>query len=152
MSDTSPIEKTIEVDCNPAIAFAFFTERFGDWWPKQTHSIGADSHGTAPEKVLMEPQVGGRIYEVMPDGTEYGWGKICSWEAGSRIVFSWQFHKPDDQATEVEVRFTQVESGRTRIHLIHRNWANDPNGAALRKGYQVGWDPVLASFMALVGQ
>lgn len=146
MADITPIEKTIEVGASPQHAFEFFTARLGDWWPVHSHSIGASVHDTPPDHVIMEPQVGGRIYEVMADGTEHDWGKIRVWAPHSRLVFSWQFHKPDSQATEVQVHFASVGNGRTRVDLTHRHWDNDPNGKELREGYQSGWDPVLASY------
>lgn len=149
MAKIAAVEKTIEVDRDPQTAFDFFTARFGDWWPKATHSVGADSHGIVPDRVLMEPGVGGRIHEVLPDGREFSWGRVKVWEPGKRLVFSWQFDKPDEQATEVEVTFTRLESGRTRVHLVHRGWENDPNGAALREGYNEGWNPVVAAYAEL---
>ncbi|MEE2566947.1 SRPBCC domain-containing protein [Hyphobacterium marinum] len=149
MGKIAPVEKTIEVDRDPQTAFEFFTTRFGDWWPKATHSVGADSHGIVPERVLMEPGVGGHIYEVLPDGREFIWGRITVWETGTRLVFSWQIDKPDEQATEVEVTFTRLESGRTRVQLTHRNWENDPRGSTLRDNYDEGWDPVVAAYADL---
>lgn len=149
MAEITPVEKTIEVNCDAGRAFEFFTARFGDWWPKQTHSVGADMHATVPDRVVMKAGVGGRIYEILPDGREFGWGKIRAWEPGKRLVFSWQFDKPDAQATEVEVTFTALDSLRTRVRLIHRGWENDPNGAALRAGYETGWDPVIAAYSGL---
>lgn len=149
MARIEPVDKTVEVDRDPDTAFDFFTARFGDWWPKHTHSVGADSHGIVPDRVLMEPGVGGRLYEILPDGREFAWGRVKVWEPGKRLVFSWQLGKPDKLATEVEVTFTRQESGRTRVRLVHRNWENDPNGAALREGYHSGWDPVMAAYAAL---
>jgi len=145
MTDIKPIEKSIKVQRDAAAAFRFFTASLDKWWPKETHSLGADRDGLTPAKVAMEDGVGGRLYEIAADGKEQSWGRIRVWEPGQRLVFSWQFDKPDSQATEVDVRFTQLESGATQIDLIHRHWENDPKGSDLREGYQSGWDPVLAN-------
>jgi uncharacterized protein YndB with AHSA1/START domain len=144
MTEIKPVEKSITVQRDAETAFRFFTQRLDAWWPKDTHSLSADRKGVTPAKVAMESGVGGRLYEVAADGVERSWGRIRVWEPGRRLVFSWQFDKPDAQATEVDVRFTQLKSGATQIDLIHRHWENDPHGAELRKGYQSGWDPVLA--------
>ena len=49
----------------PAKAFELFTSRLADWWPLDTHSLGA-SEKKIPATVIMEPHTGGRIYEVSP--------------------------------------------------------------------------------------
>ena len=144
----TPVEKTIEVSRDAATAFEFFSASFDDWWPKQSHSVGADTHGIVPKHVRIEPGEGGRLYEILPDGREFVWGYIKAWQPGRRLVFSWQFDKPDDQATEIEINFTQLDSGHTRVHLIHRGWENDPNGAALRQNYNTGWDSVITAYVA----
>lgn len=148
MTEIRPVEKSITVQQDAATAFRFFTASFDKWWPKETHSLGADRDGITPDKVVMEAGVGGRLYEIAADGKEQSWGRIRIWEPGKRLVFSWQFDKPDSQATEVDVRFTRQGSGATRIDLVHRLWDNDPKGAQLREGYQSGWDPVLANLEA----
>ena len=46
------------------VAFRVFTERIGDWWPLHQKSISVQDDGTgAPETVIMEGSVGGRLYE-----------------------------------------------------------------------------------------
>ncbi|GJL97252.1 MAG: hypothetical protein DHS20C06_10690 [Hyphobacterium sp.] len=150
--EIKPVEKSITVQRDAETAFRFFTECFDTWWPTETHSLGADRNGITPIKVAMEDGVDGRLYEVAADGTEQSWGRVRVWEPGKRLVFSWQFDKPDAQATEVDVCFTQLESGATRIDLIHSHWENDPKGAELREGYQSGWNPVLANLEARCNQ
>ena len=144
---TAPIEKSITVDRNAERAFRFFTEQFDAWWPKETHSMGADRDGITPARLVMESGVGGRLFEVSADGTERFWGRIGIWEPGKRLVFSWGFDKPQEHRTEVEVKFTDLGDGGTRIDLTHRNWENDPKGAELREGYNKGWEPVLARLL-----
>lgn len=144
-SEIKPVEKTIIVNRDAQTAFRFYTRYLDVWWPKESHSLGADRDGVTPIRVSMEERTGGLIYEESADGTRRSWGKIRVWEPGQRLVHSWQFDKPDEQATEVEVLFTDLGNGQTRIDLTHRGWENDPNGAKLRDGYQSGWNPVIAS-------
>ncbi|WP_420433476.1 SRPBCC domain-containing protein [Hyphobacterium sp.] len=143
----APVEKSVTVDKDAATAFRFFTEKFDAWWPKETHSLGADREGVTPARVVMESGIGGRLFEVAQDGTEHYWGTIGTWQPGERLIFSWGFDKPEAQRTEVEVVFTDLGGGRTRIDLTHRNWEKDPKGAELRKGYNNGWEPVMASLL-----
>ncbi|WP_161539396.1 SRPBCC domain-containing protein [Hyphobacterium indicum] len=143
-TEIEPVEKSIIVNRDAETAFRFYTRHLDVWWPKESHSLGADRDGVTPACVGMEEGVGGWLYEESADGTRRSWGKIRVWEPGRRLVHSWQFDKPDEQATEVEVVFTDLGNGQTRIDLTHRGWENDPDGEKLRGGYQSGWDPVLA--------
>lgn len=143
----APVEKTITVERDAATAFRFFTAQFDAWWPKETHSLGADRDGVTPARVVMEEGVGGRLFEVSADGTERFWGQIRIWEPGQRLVFSWGFDKPEEQRTEVQVIFTDLGAKRTRIELTHYDWEKDPKGADLREGYNNGWEPVMARLL-----
>jgi uncharacterized protein YndB with AHSA1/START domain len=102
-------------------AFAFFTERFDDWWP-MSHHIGA---GT-PQVRLIEPGVGGRWLERADDGAECVWGSVLGWEPPRRLVLSWAINgrfelDPDTgHASEIEVTFTPDGTG-TRVELVHRH-------------------------------
>ena len=88
-------------------AFAFFTDRFDDWWP-MSHHIGAEM----PAARVIEPGVGGRWLDRAKDGTECVWGSVLAWEPPRRMVMSWAIDgrfelDPDPaHASEVEVTFT----------------------------------------------
>jgi hypothetical protein len=65
------IRKTVTIDCTAEHAFRVFTEGIGTWWPLHTHSISVMDDGSgAPETAVMEPRVGGRLYERTRDGRE----------------------------------------------------------------------------------
>jgi uncharacterized protein YndB with AHSA1/START domain len=118
----APVRKTITVKADAERAFRVFTEEFDTWWPR-THHIG-----TAPMKrAIVEGRAGGRCYTEQTDGTECEWGTILAWDPPHRLVIAWQIHgdwtyQPDlAQASEVEVRFTPVAGGMTRVDLEHRH-------------------------------
>ena len=69
-----------------AKAFELFADRFGDWWPKDSHHI-LDS--PAAEAVL-EPREGGRWYERSEDGGECDWGRVLEIDRPNRILLAWQ--------------------------------------------------------------
>jgi uncharacterized protein YndB with AHSA1/START domain len=116
----APVRKSITVKADAARAFEVFTSRIGTWWPR-THCIAS-----SPQKdVVLEPKVGGRWFEIGEDGAQCNWGKVLAWEPPARLVLAWQIDanwKYDpDLITEVEVTFTPVGGGTTRVDLEHRN-------------------------------
>lgn len=137
-STTAPLHKTTTVPASPERAFELFTAHIGAWWPLATHSVGEES-ATA---VVMDCHVGGHINETYGDGQTSVWGTILAWEPPHRVRFSWHPGYAEDEATEVEVRFTPVGE-QTRVELIHRGWEAR---AAARAGYDTGWEYVLARF------
>ena len=65
---TAPLEVSVELDCPAGHAFATWTESFALWWP-HSHTVTA-----TPDTVVLEPRLGGRIFERAADGTEHQWG------------------------------------------------------------------------------
>ena len=130
-------------------AFRIFTEETGAWWPLDTHAraaAGQRGEDVKAETVVIEGRVGGRIYEVMSDGTEASWGEVNVWEPPQRVVFSWKPNPRDEPPTEVEVTFTPDGTG-TRVDLEHRGWERLGEVAAeAREEYTQGWPRVLSSF------
>lgn len=115
------VTKTIVVHGSQQRAFAVFTEGIGTWWPLQTHKIGAAD----PIDAVLEPRTGGRWYEVGADGSQCEWGRVLAWEPPGRVVLAWQigvdWRYDPELVTEVDVRFTDLGDGRTRVTLEHRN-------------------------------
>jgi uncharacterized protein YndB with AHSA1/START domain len=116
----APVRKSITVKADAARAFAVFTGRIGSWWPR-SHCVAS-----SPQKdVVLEPKVGGRWFEIGEDGSQCNWGKVLAWEPPVRLLLAWQINadwKYDPEfITEVEVRFTALAAGETRVDLEHRN-------------------------------
>ena len=112
---TEAIRKTVLVDFTPAEAFELFTARIASWWPVGTHSYGGD----AVKDVVLEPQVGGRLYEVTDDGQQ-DWGRVLGWDPPHRLRLDWQIGEAC--GTEVEVRFSPEGPG-ARVELEHRGFS-----------------------------
>jgi uncharacterized protein YndB with AHSA1/START domain len=148
----APVRKSITVKADAARAFEVFTGRIGRWWPR-THCIG-----TSPQKdVVLEPRVGGRWFEIGEDGSQCNWGKVLAWEPPERLVLAWQIDgnwKYDpDLITEVEVTFTPLDNGATRVDLEHRNLERfgdkiEPVRNAIDS--EGGWTGVLKAYAELV--
>jgi uncharacterized protein YndB with AHSA1/START domain len=136
----APVRKTIEVPRDAATAFRAFADGIGRWWPLKTHTVSpADDPA---QSCTIEPFVDGRVYETGRSGRETDWGRVRVYEPGRRLVFSWHLNRPIEQATEVEVRFTEVAPGRTRVELEHRLWEVVEDGARMREMYDSGWNLV----------
>jgi len=146
----APINRSVVVKAEVERSFAAFTGRMGRWWPR-SHSIGS-----APiADVIVEPRVGGRWYERSGDGAECEWGKVLAWDPPGRLILAWQLDanwKYDPALVlEVEITFTALQDGMTRVDLEHRNLERyGDKAAAVRDavGSDRGWLGILKSFVA----
>ena len=144
-TETIPaVLRTVEVSVAPERAFEVFTRRMGDWWPLQMFSISEEK----AVGVRFEEEVGGKVFEVVDDGTEWEWAQVLVWDPPHRLVMAWHPTKEHTVSTEVEVRFTSIEGG-TRVELEHRGWEQlGERAAEVRADYEQGWQPVLGLFQA----
>ena len=130
-----PVRKTITVRCTPAEAFEIFTARFGAWWPVKKFSL----HQAETETAVIEPRVGGAIYEIAANGERAPWGEVRVWEPGVRFVMAWHPGHDASEAQEVEIRFVAEGEG-TRVELEHRDWQKlGAKAAGTRDNYEQGW-------------
>jgi uncharacterized protein YndB with AHSA1/START domain len=146
------IAKTFTVRATPEKAFAIFTDGFDRWWPK-THSIG----DSPLKKAVLEPGVGGRWYGLHEDGSEGLWGDVLAWEPPTRLVLAWrithQWGYDPSLLTEVEVRFTALPGGETRVDFEHRGlerFGDSEAAAQTRVSMEGGWGTILDGFKAVV--
>jgi uncharacterized protein YndB with AHSA1/START domain len=141
------VEKSVMVKASVERAFQVFTEDFNGWWPK-SHHIGS----SPMKKAILEGWVGGRCYSEQEDGTDCRWGSVLAWEPPHRFVMAWQItptwkYEPDlAKASEVEVRFTPMGEGMTRVDVKHWNFERHGEGGGTMRG-QVdssgGWGTLL---------
>jgi len=140
----TPLRKSIVVRRPPAEAFEIFTARLSRWWPLSKFSI----HQAEAVSCVVEPRVGGAVYEVARNGDRGIWGTVLAWDPPGRFVMTWHPGRPADSAQEVEVRFVAVREG-TRVELEHRGWtALGPAAGEARTGYDEGWGIVLGTHYA----
>jgi uncharacterized protein YndB with AHSA1/START domain len=138
-----PIRRSITVACPPAHAFEVFTRGMGSWWPLDdvhTRSRERADAGVKAEGVVLEPYVGGRVYETLSDGSEAGWGTILVFDEPHRLVLAWKPNSGPYRPTEVDVEFIERDDGSTRVDLEHRGWERlGADGAESRSSYLRGW-------------
>lgn len=120
-STAAPVRTQVAVEAPLQRAFDVFTQDMMSWWPPDHHML----QGELAEMVL-EPHVGGRIYDRGVDGSECTWARVLAYEPPERIVFSWditpqwEIETDPDRTSEVEVRFIAETDSRTRVELEHR--------------------------------
>ena len=148
----TPVLKSVTVKTSAAHAFHVFTAGFHTWWPK-SHHIGK----SPMKKAILEEKVGGRCYTEQEDGTECDWGSILAWEPPTRVVMAWQItgqwqFEPDlAKSSEVEIRFTPLADGSTRVDLEHRHLErHGADAAAVRTGIDSpnGWGALMQLYAA----
>lgn len=145
--DTTPsIHKSITVHCDVATAFRVWTESLNTWWPKD-HTRSGDAHTT----IVLEPQVGGRLFERTSQGIEHDWGEVTTWEPPHHFAYHWFLGSGPTQPTHVEIHFHHAGPNLTRIEVNHRGpellgelWQrNSPR-------YDASWDVVLGAYAPFV--
>jgi hypothetical protein len=138
--EIAPIVKTIDVRRSAADAFRIFTQEISAWWPMKTHSRARDAAGEVTVRVTIEPRVGGRVYETLNDGRELEWGNVTAYEPGTLFALEWRMGRPEEQFTDVSIRFEALSERSCRVTLTHENWERmGEEGPKLREGYNNGW-------------
>jgi uncharacterized protein YndB with AHSA1/START domain len=127
-------------------AFTVFTERFGDFKPREHNMLGVPIAET-----VFEPRVGGNIYDRGADGSECRWARILAFDPPHRVVFSWDI----GPTWQVEVTFIAEDAERTRVELEHRHldrhgtgWESVRDGV----GHDEGWPLYLDRYADLFGE
>jgi hypothetical protein len=140
---TEPLTMSFEVQCSPEHAFATWTSRISTWWPTD-HTVT----GEAGLTVVLEPHVGGRIYERTRDGAEHDWGTVTAWEPPARLGYLWHLRRDAAEATDVEIRFHALATDRTRIEIEHGGWDRlDGGGRDWRDRNRLGWQTLLPHYV-----
>ncbi|MBM7491073.1 uncharacterized protein YndB with AHSA1/START domain [Micromonospora luteifusca] len=149
------VRRQVVVNAPIERAFAVFTERFGDFKPREHNLL----HVPIAETVF-EPKVGGHIYDRGADGSECRWARILAYEPPTRVVFSWdigptwQVETDPDLTSEVEVVFVAETPAQTRIELEHRHLdRHGPGWESVRDGVDsdTGWPLYLSRYLSLSG-
>lgn len=119
------VQRSVTVKAPIDKAFRVFTDGFNSWWPAEHHIGNADL-----AEAVLEGRAGGRWYERGVDGSECDWGRVLVYDPPHRIVLSWhlnadwQYDPDPSRASIIDVRFTDVGDGQTRVDFEHRDIAN----------------------------
>ena len=147
------VRREVVVDVPIDHAFKQFTERFGDFKPREHNLLRVPIATT-----VFEPHVGGHIVDRGTDGSECRWARILAYEPPSRVVFSWdigptwELETDPANASEVEVRWIAEAPDRTRVVLEHRHLdRHGPGWQAVSDGVadDAGWTLYLDRYASL---
>lgn len=148
------VRKQVVVEAPLERAFRVFTAEFDGIKPREHNMLAVEIAET-----VLEPRVGGRIYDRGVDGSECQWARVLAYEPPKRIVFSWdidprwQIEGDPARTSEVEIRFIAETPERTRVELEHRELQRHGEGwEGLRDGVDgdAGWPLYLRRFEGLV--
>jgi uncharacterized protein YndB with AHSA1/START domain len=135
------VSTDIEIDATPGHAFRVFTEGIGTWWDEGHHILQAPL-----AEMVFEPYVGGHIIDRGTDGSECRWARVLAYDPPDLVCFSWdinlqwQIETDPARTSEVEITFTELSPGRTRVVLTHRHLDRHGDGwEDMRNAVGSGW-------------
>jgi len=134
-----PIVHELSLRCSPAAAFYAYAH-LGDWWhPDYT------SDATTLLTVVMEPRLGGRVFERHRDGHEVDWGRVTLWAPPRMLAYATHLAQPRETPSEILLAFEATANGCS-VRFEHGGWtaANAEQRAKFRE-----WPLLLRRFAAL---
>lgn len=137
----APIVLHLWVACSPPQAFAVFTERLGEWWPRDAYSPGP------LRGIRLEPRVGGEVAMLLEAGGAYRLGEVLVWEPGRHYAQSFTLAQDPSYPSRLDVTFEEGKHvGGTRVRFAHGGWT--PANVAGRARFSE-WDLLLGQYAAL---
>jgi hypothetical protein len=134
-----PIVAEVVVPVTPTEAFVGFTAQMGEWWdPALTPDAATFTN------ISVDPN--GPVAMVHGD-EEYVWGRVMGWDPIGRYTQEFWLGHPADEATVLDVRFTEAEGGGSLVRLVHSGWM--PGTEEVRAKY-THWDDLLQRYAAHV--
>jgi uncharacterized protein YndB with AHSA1/START domain len=150
----SSVRSEVIVEAPADRAFRVFTEKMDTWWPA-THHIGKSDF----KAIVLDKRTNGRWAEIGADGSECDWGRVLVFDPPRRLVLAWQLTAEwtfdENFVTEVEVNFTPMDGGRTRVALEHRNlerFGKLEEQIVKSVGSEGGWPMIMKQFADAAAQ
>ncbi len=105
-----PIRQTVTVHCGIELPFDVFTNRLGDWWPKQGHSIGEDEI----DAIIVEGRCRRADLRMVAQRRVGVCGEVTVWDPPHRLALSWMPNPTATAVTDVDVQFEALSDVSTR--------------------------------------
>ncbi len=145
----APVQAWVVVALPLDDAFDLFAQGIGRWWPR-AYAHGGDGFVT----MTIEAVPGGRWFERNLEGQEWDWGEVRDFDPSRRIVVSLavnplRLSEPPGHTSEVEFRFEPAGRMRTRVVVVHHDFAaQDEDAERLREALasRQGWSFILAAY------
>ena len=143
-----PLRFAFDVACPPEHAFETWGRRFSLWWPRDHSATGEEEL-----EVVLEPRVGGRIFERTSSGEEIDWGEITVWTPPLVIGYLWHLRRDRSDATDVEIRFVDRGDGTTRVEIEHSGWERlGTDAETWRDRNRGGWTALIPHYEEAIGR
>jgi len=141
-----PLHISFQVECSVEHAFDVWTRRISTWWPV-SHSVS----GERGLQIVLEPHIGGRIFERTATGNEHEWGEVTVWEPPHRLGYMWHLRQDRADWTDVEITFRPIDASTTLVEIEHRGWERlGARGPDARNANQAGWSGLVPHFVEAV--
>ena len=134
---TDPLKIEFDVGCSAEHAFAVWTAKVSMWWPAD-HTVSGE-----PDEVVIQPLVGGRIYERTAEGLELDWGEVTLWDPPRRLGYLWHIGRDRVSATEVTIDFVHRGDHAARVEIEHRGLGDHQ----MRDANRSGWSGLIPHFV-----
>ncbi|TCJ89897.1 ester cyclase [Nocardia alba] len=133
------VRKQVWVPAGPNAAFEVFVSHPTEWCPDHDVLV-------APrDRIVFEPRVGGRWYEISTSGEMRDLGRILHFEPGHSLSLTWRVDgrwqpvDDDEIASRIVVTFTPGDAGGTDVEFTHLElWRHGPDAEVIRNA--VGGD------------
>ncbi|MEL7182216.1 MAG: metalloregulator ArsR/SmtB family transcription factor [Pseudomonadota bacterium] len=113
--DFNGLQRDVTVRLTPEEAWQLFCEDLAIWWPVAVVSLSAKRAGALPQAVVLKPEIGASVREILHDGSEDSWGEVTDVDPARLLALNWRF---DGTSSCLSVRFAPEGSG-TRLTLKH---------------------------------
>jgi uncharacterized protein YndB with AHSA1/START domain len=152
---STDVRREITVATSPQRAFELFTNHMQEWWPAEHHVATA-----SVVAMIVEPRVGGRLYDRCEDGSESAWGQVTQWDPPKGFAFAWmltstwQLETDVEKASRVSLSFSP-EGEQTRVTVVHNEFerlSDGGQGMAEAVGAPDGWQLGLRRFAEFVAK
>ena len=135
-----PIRHEFVVRCPASHAFEVYVHDIGRWW-LPTYCEGPGDY----QGVVIEPKLGGSVYETHTDGTSHRWGEVTDWEPGRRLRYTTNLgHRDPLRPSEIVVEFSDEASG-CQVDFSHGGWDDDNKHERVKF---TEWQLLLNSYIA----
>lgn len=136
-----PVVRIFVLPCATEAAFTRFAKGIACWWPK---NFSASRDKLAD--VVVTDSVGGRVYEVNSDGSQYDWGTVAAWDPPRRLALDWTLGLRAEGSTSlVTLTFTAWDEG-TQVRFVHDGWVTGQEHDRNKFDEPHGWDVVLGRY------
>ena len=127
---------TIELPAAASRAWTALVKEVNAWWPGDFHAAGETS------RMILEPKLGGRLYEDAGDGNGVLWYQVIALDAPRSITFSGAIAPPFGGPATTLLRLSLEEiSAKTTALEIHDSLFGHIEGCDA----QAGWRQVFGS-------